>query len=35
MSICSDVTIGMGGVVVKDIADAGVYIGNPLKQLGG
>lgn len=35
VSICSDVTIGMGGVVVKDIADAGVYIGNPLKQLGG
>ena len=31
--ICSDVTIGMGGVVTKNIAESGVYIGNPLKKL--
>lgn len=31
--ICNDVTIGMGGVVVKNISDSGVYIGNPLKKL--
>jgi UDP-3-O-[3-hydroxymyristoyl] glucosamine N-acyltransferase len=31
--ICDDVTIGMGGVVVKDIVEAGVYIGNPLRKL--
>ncbi len=33
VSICSNVTIGMGGVVVKDITEPGVYIGNPLKKL--
>ena len=33
VSICDDVTIGMGGVVVKNIDDPGVYIGNPLKKL--
>jgi len=33
VSICNDVTIGMGGVVVKNILDSGVYIGNPLKKL--
>ncbi|PID85763.1 MAG: transferase [Chloroflexi bacterium] len=33
VSICNDVTIGMGGVVVKNIAESGVYIGNPLKKL--
>ena len=31
--ICSDVTIGMGGVVLKSITESGVYIGNPLKNL--
>ncbi len=31
--ICDNVTIGMGGVVVKDIAEEGTYIGNPLKKL--
>ena len=33
IKICSNVTIGMGGVVVKDILEPGVYIGNPLKKL--
>ncbi len=33
VKICSDVTIGMGGVVVKNIESPGVYIGNPLKAL--
>ena len=33
INICNNVTIGMGGVVVKDITEAGVYIGNPLKKL--
>jgi sugar O-acyltransferase (sialic acid O-acetyltransferase NeuD family) len=31
--IVDNVTIGMGGVVVKDITEEGVYIGNPLKKL--
>jgi sugar O-acyltransferase (sialic acid O-acetyltransferase NeuD family) len=33
VQICDNVTIGMGGVVVKDITEEGVYIGNPLKKL--
>lgn len=33
VKICNNVTIGMGGVVVKDITEEGVYIGNPLKKL--
>lgn len=33
VSICNDVTIGMGGVVVKNISESGVYIGIPLKKL--
>ncbi len=33
VSLCDHVTIGMGGVVVKDIKEEGVYIGNPLKKL--
>ena len=33
VSICNDVTIGMGGVVVKNIYESGIYIGNPLKKL--
>lgn len=31
--ICDNVIIGMGSVVVKDINEAGVYIGNPLTKL--
>ena len=33
VEICSDVTIGMGAVVIKDIKESGVYIGNPLRKL--
>ncbi len=33
VSICDNVTIGMGGVVVKDIKESGIYIGNPLRKL--
>ncbi len=33
IKICSDVTIGMGGIVTRDITDSGVYIGNPVKKL--
>jgi sugar O-acyltransferase (sialic acid O-acetyltransferase NeuD family) len=33
VNICNNVTIGMGGVVVKDIDEQGVYVGNPLKKL--
>jgi len=33
IKICQNVTIGMGGVVVKDITERGVYIGNPLRKL--
>ena len=33
VSICDDVTIGMGAVVVKNITEPGVYIGNPVKKL--
>jgi UDP-3-O-[3-hydroxymyristoyl] glucosamine N-acyltransferase len=33
INICSDVTIGMGAVVVKDITKSGVYVGNPLRKI--
>ena len=33
ISICSDVTIGMGGTVVKSINESGVYVGNPVSKL--
>ena len=33
ISICSDVTIGMGGVVVKPIVQSGVYVGSPVKEI--
>ncbi|MDP2423646.1 MAG: acetyltransferase [Bacteroidales bacterium] len=33
ITICNNVTIGMGGIVVKDILEEGVYIGNPLRIL--
>ncbi len=33
ISICDNVTIGMGGIVVKHITEPGVYIGNPVKRL--
>lgn len=33
IKIVDNVTIGMGGVVVKDILNEGVYIGNPTRRL--
>lgn len=33
VSICSDVVIGAGAVVTRDITEPGVYAGNPAKQL--
>jgi len=33
LSVNSNATIGMGAVVVKDITEAGVYIGNPARKL--
>jgi sugar O-acyltransferase (sialic acid O-acetyltransferase NeuD family) len=33
VSICDNVTIGMGAIVLKDICHSGIYIGNPLKKL--
>jgi len=32
--ICDDVVVGMGGVVLKNIEQPGVYVGNPVKKLG-
>lgn len=31
-TICDDVTIGMGGVVLNDITEPGVYVGVPVKK---
>jgi sugar O-acyltransferase (sialic acid O-acetyltransferase NeuD family) len=33
ISICNNVTIGMGGVVLKSINDEGIYVGSPLRKL--
>lgn len=33
IKICDNVTIGMGGIVVKNINEEGIYIGNPVKKL--
>jgi sugar O-acyltransferase (sialic acid O-acetyltransferase NeuD family) len=33
ISICDNVTIGMGGMVVKNITEAGTYVGMPAKKL--
>lgn len=33
--ICADVVIGAGAVVTKDIAEPGVYAGNPARRLRG
>lgn len=32
--ICSNVVIGAGAVVTKNIEEPGVYVGNPAKKLG-
>lgn len=33
ITICDNVTIGAGAVVVKDISEAGVYVGSPAKKI--
>jgi acetyltransferase-like isoleucine patch superfamily enzyme len=33
VNICSNVVIGAGSVVTKDIATSGIYAGNPAKRL--
>ena len=33
VSICSDVVIGAGAVVTKDITESGRYVGNPARKL--
>ena len=33
VSVCSDVVIGAGAVVTKDITEPGVYAGNPARKL--
>lgn len=33
ITICDNVTIGMGAVVVKDVIEPGTYVGNPLRKL--
>ncbi len=33
VSICDNVVIGAGAVVTKDIADPGIYAGNPAKKI--
>lgn len=33
VTICNDVVIGAGAVVVKDITEPGVYIGNPARKI--
>lgn len=32
ITICDEVTIGMGSVVVKNISDPGIYVGNPARK---
>jgi len=33
ISICDNVIIGAGSVVIRDIEDAGTYVGNPAKRI--
>jgi acetyltransferase-like isoleucine patch superfamily enzyme len=33
VTICDDVIIGAGSVVVKDITEPGIYIGNPVVRM--
>jgi len=34
IQITSNVIIGGGSVVVKDVTESGIYVGNPIKKLG-
>jgi acetyltransferase-like isoleucine patch superfamily enzyme len=33
LSICNNVIIGAGSVVIRDINDAGTYVGNPIRRI--
>jgi len=33
VKICNNVTVGANSLVIKDITQPGVYIGNPVKRL--
>jgi len=33
VSITDDVVIGAGSIVIKDITDAGVYVGCPARRI--
>lgn len=33
VNICSDVVIGAGSVVTRDILEAGIYVGNPARKI--
>lgn len=33
VSICDNVVVGLGAVVVKDITESGIYVGNPARYL--
>lgn len=33
LTVCDDVTVGCGAVVVKHIVEPGVYVGNPARRL--
>jgi acetyltransferase-like isoleucine patch superfamily enzyme len=33
VTVCSDVVIGAGAVVTRDIVDSGIYAGNPARRL--
>ena len=35
VEICSNVVVGAGSVVTKNITESGVYTGNPAKKVGG
>ena len=34
VSICEGTVVGMGAVVIKDITEPGIYVGNPAKYIG-
>jgi serine acetyltransferase len=33
VSIAGHITVGVGGVVVRDLAEPGVYVGVPVRRL--
>ena len=33
VTVCNDVIIGAGSVVIKDIMEPGTYVGNPAKKM--